>query len=241
LDDPDELGQRFQNFLIGCKLYHFEDTSLTAKVKGLGDIELGAVLNEDASNLAAFLYTMREVQRPYYDRLVSVIRSVAPFLDDFVLAPRALNNAEIQLRWRHVNQEGEFTAHALSDGTLRFICLATLLLQPRLPPLILLDEPELGLHPHAVWTLASLLKSASQSSQLIVATQSATLVDQMDFSNILAVERENNESNFFWLDSVEHLKAWLEDYTVGQMWEMNLYGGIQSVATHINNAPVHTD
>jgi len=221
--DQDERDRLLIDTLLGCKLYHFEDTSETAKVKDYSELDDDGVLWDDAGNLAAALYVLRIRQRPYYDRLLPIIRSVVPFFDDFVLEPDEPN--KIRLRWRHKGRSEVFTAHALSDGTLRFMCLAALLLQPTLPPLIILDEPELGLHPDAVSMLGSLLKSAAARTQVIVATQSVTLIDQMDFSNILVAERIGNESQFHWLDSEAHLRQWLEEYTLGQIWEMNLYGG----------------
>ncbi|HEY0097178.1 MAG TPA: AAA family ATPase [Archangium sp.] len=114
----------------------------------------------------------------HHGRIVSTLRLVAPFFDDFRLRPSPFNEQKLQLEWSERNSDAYFNAHALSDGTLRFICLATLLLQPNLPSLILIDEPELGLHPYAIQVLAGLVRSASQKTQVILSTQSVTVVNQ---------------------------------------------------------------
>ena len=116
------------------------------------------------------------------------------------------------------------TPMLFSDGTLRFICLATLLLQPELPSTILLDEPELGLHPYAIHLFTDLLKTAASKTQVLVATQSVTLVDQFDPEDLLIVDRVAGASEFR-RPSAEDLSAWLEDYTLGELWQKNVFGG----------------
>ena len=115
-------------------------------------------------------------------------------------------------------------AHALSDGTLRFICMATLLLQPSLPSLILLDEPELGLHPYAIQLLGSMLRLVSQSTQIIISTQSVSLANEFGADDVVVVEHHENRSTFKRLDAGA-LEAWLDDYRLGDLWEKNLLGG----------------
>lgn len=119
-----------------------------------------------------------------------------------------------------------FGPHALSDGTLRFICLATLFLQPpeQLPATIVLDEPELGLHPYAIALLADMVRSAAQHTQVILATQSVTLVNQFEPEDILVVDRIQGKSAFRRLGK-EEMASWLEDYGLGDLWEKNLLGG----------------
>lgn len=153
------------------RVYHFHDTSETAKVKQTGDIDDNRFLRPDASNLAAYLYLLQETEPVHYRNIVGAVRLIAPFFDDFNLRPSPLNPDKIRLEWQERNRaDAYFNAHSLSDGTLRFMSLATLLLQPprRLPSTILLDEPELGLHPYAINILASLLHQAAQHTQVIV-------------------------------------------------------------------------
>lgn len=206
------------------RVYHFHDTSTSARVKQQGDLNDNQSLRSDASNLAAYLYLLRETRNEYYQKIVATIRLVAPFFNDFSLRPNPLNPERIQLEWQEKGSDAYFNAQTLSDGTLRFICLTTLLLQPSLPSTILIDEPELGLHPYAITILASLLKSASQTSQVIVSTQSVPLVNQFGPEEIVVVDRKEGQSTFERHASID-LENWLDDYGMGDLWEKNLLGG----------------
>ena len=150
------------------------------------------------------------------------MRLVAPFFDDFILEPLALNPDTIRLEWKHVGADDYFDVSSLSDGTLRFIALAALLQQPveLRPSVILLDEPELGLHPLAVAMLASMVRSASVNTQVILATQSPTLLDHFKPEDVLVADRVDGATKFTRLNT-EELAIWLEDYSIGQLWEMN--------------------
>ncbi len=208
------------------KVYHFHDTSESAKIKKMGDIHDNAYLRPDASNLATYLFLLKEKFSDYYRNIVETTRMVAPFFDDFVLRSSPLNRNKIQLEWKHKGSDAYFGSGAFSDGTLRFICIATLLLQPdaNLPKTILLDEPELGLHPYAITLLASMLQSASMKTQIIVSTQSVTLVNQFKPEDIIVADRDDGQSNFRRLDENE-IKTWLDDYGLGDLWEKNIFGG----------------
>jgi predicted ATPase len=206
------------------RLYHFHDTSSSAGVKRKGDLSDNRFLRDDASNLAAFLYRLQQTQKTSYDNIVGAVRLVAPFFENFVLAPDALNPDKILLEWKERGGDEYFNASALSDGTLRFICLATLLLQPNLPSAVLIDEPELGLHPAAITLLTELLRSTSKQAQVIVSTQSVTLVNQLSPEEVVVVEHKDNTSTFERLDEAR-LQDWLGDYGLGELWEKNLVGG----------------
>ena len=151
---------------------------------------------------------------------------VAPFFEDFQIEPLALNTETVQLEWRHRGSDQYFGASALSDGTLRFMALATLLLQPveLRPKVILIDEPELGLHPYAIELLASMIRSASNDTQVILATQSPILLDYFEPEDVLIAERKGEETKLRRLES-EPLEEWLKDYSLGQLWEKNELGG----------------
>lgn len=208
------------------QVYHFHDTSDNAAVKKIGNIHDNEFLRPDASNLAAYLYLLKNKYPSHYRNIIDAIRSMAPFFNDFNLRPLALNEEKIRLEWYEKGSDMYFNASHLSDGTLRFICLVTLLLQPKemLPATILLDEPELGLHPYAINLLVGLLESVSHHTQVIVSTQSVTLVNQCYPEDIVIVERENGESIFTRLDE-EDIAVWLEDYALGELWEKNIIGG----------------
>jgi len=205
-------------------IYHFHDTSENAAIKQTADIEENRLLRPDGGNLAAFLYMLSKRQPRHFENIQDAIQMVAPFFDRFVLEPSQLNKDRIRLEWKHKGTNDYFNVSALSDGTLRFMCLATLLLQPDLPSIILLDEPELGLHPAAITFLAGLLRSASKSSQIIIATQSVTLVNQFEPEDIVVVERDNEQSTFRRLEK-SGMSEWLDDYGLGDLWEKNIIGG----------------
>jgi predicted ATPase len=208
------------------RLYHFHDTSESALVKQIHNISDNEYLRDDARNLAAFLLRLKNQHAEYYQRIVKVIRLVAPFFGDFYLRRTIHNKERIQFEWTEQGQDEPFPASALSDGTLRFICLATVLLQPRafMPAAILIDEPELGLHPFAISVLAGLMKSASEQHQLIVSTQSVELVNEFDAEDLIVVDKRGGASTFERPDTGK-LSEWLAEYSLGELWKKNLLGG----------------
>jgi predicted ATPase len=214
--------------LKSWKVYHFHDTSESAPVKKPRDINDNIYLRPDASNLAAFLYMLKRTKRENYEAIRDTVRLVAPFFDDFRLRPNPENENMIHLEWREKGSDFPFQAYHLSDGTLRFICLATLLLQPQLPSTILIDEPELGLHPYAIVVLASLMRSAAERTQLVISTQSVSLVNEFEAEDLLIVERRENDKKYETViervDS-ERLSSWLDEYALGELWEKNVLGG----------------
>ncbi|HWN45503.1 MAG TPA: AAA family ATPase [Thermoanaerobaculia bacterium] len=217
-------AREIRNALMGWRIYHFNDTSASARVKQAADVHDNHFLRSDAGNLAAVLYRLQETQSEVFRNLTEVIQMVAPFFGSFQLQPDRLNTKKIRLEWQERGSDAYFNADALSDGTLRFICLASLLLQPELPSTILLDEPELGLHPYAITVLADLLRSAATRTQVIVSTQSVTLVNQFGPEDILVVDREDGASVFRRLTS-DQIESWLDDYALGELWEKNVLGG----------------
>jgi predicted ATPase len=210
------------SYLSDWQVYHFHDTSDTAKVKQSGSLHDNECLRPQAENLAAFLFSIDETEQ--YRRIVRTIQRVAPFFQDFILKPEKMNQESIRLRWKHRGTDEYFDANAFSDGTLRFICLTTLLLQPHLPTMILLDEPELGLHPYAIQLLAGMMRSVANRSQIIASSQSVTLANQFEWPDLVIVEQIDHASQFKRLDE-RSLKVWLDEYRLGDLWEKNLIGG----------------
>ncbi len=207
------------------EVYHFHDTGDNSPIKGKSNLDDNYYLKNNGSNIAAFLYYLKEKHYKYFLRIEKTVQSIAPFFDRFVLAPNRLNEKQIQLEWREAGSpDTYFNAYNLSDGTLRFICLTTLLMQPEPPKTIIIDEPELGLHPVAIHKLAGLIRKASTNVQIIVSSQSINLVDYFEPEDILVADRENKETVFKRLDK-DLLKAWLEDYSLGEVWEKNIIGG----------------
>lgn len=223
---PGRIADTVLKAMRSWKVYHFHDTSESAKVKQTGEINDNLRLRPDASNLAAFLFRLQSRHPENYTRIVQTIRLMVPFFEDFNLHPSALNENRIRLEWREKGSDAFFDAHALSDGTIRFMCLATLLLQPHLPATILIDEPELGLHPYAITLLAGLLRSAATRTQVIVSTQSVSLVNQFVAEDIIIVDKDNEAggSIFRRLEKNE-IEDWLQEYGLGELWEKNVLGG----------------
>lgn len=221
-----QIGAYVQAHFDRWRLYHFHDTSSTSPMKQTADVNDNAYLRPDGSNLAAFLFFLREKHPESYELIRKSVRRVAPFFDDFQLRPQQLNPDKIRLEWRHAGTEDYFDASSLSDGTIRFIALTTLFLQPApyRPSVILVDEPELGLHPFAVTMLASLVKQASVSTQVILSTQSPLLLDHFDPADVLVADRVDSGTTLRRLD-IEKLEGWLDDYSLGQLWEKNELGG----------------
>lgn len=212
--------------LKSWRVYHFHDTSASSKIKKTGAINDNLYLQGDASNLAAFLYRMQVENLSHFERIESTIRLFVPGFQEFLLRPIPENPETIRLEWYSNQSEYLLSASQLSDGSLRFICLCTLLLQADRPNLILLDEPELGLHPAAIQILGGLIRKASHFSQIIVSTQSSELVSCFEADDIIVVEQHEGTSEFIRQDQ-ELLKNWLEgyQYSMGQLWEKNIIGG----------------
>jgi len=216
----------FASLVGGIGTYHFHDTSLLAGVRGRWRVSDHRVLYANGENLAAVLSFLRGAHADAYGRILETIRLVTPFFGDFILEPPSASPELVMLNWRTKGSVYELGPHQLSDGTLRFMALATLLLQPaeRLPRMIVIDEPELGLHPYAIKILASLLQDAANFTQIIVATQSAAFVDQMDPDDVIVANMVDGASQFE-RQSREKLKEWLEEYTLSELWEKNVVGG----------------
>lgn len=209
------------------RVYHFHDTGRSAKVKQEHNISTNKVLLYDASNLAAFLYRLKNNYEKSYNEIVGTVQLIAPYFKDFVLEPQELNDELIILKWQQKGCDDIFNASQFSDGTLRFICLATLLLQPHelQPATIIVDEPELGLHPYAITIFSEMVKQLSDEKQIIVSTQSVELLNEFDVKDVIVVDRSDEGSVFKRLDANE-LDAWLEsDYTLGDLWKKNVLGG----------------
>lgn len=215
---------KIQQTLFWSRPYHFHDTSKEAKLRKPGYIYNNEWLKPDASNLAAFLYKLSTEHPKHHQMILKTIQRVAPFIQELVYRVILGQTDQILFEWREKSSQDLFDINYLSDGTIRFICLATLLLQPEPPVLILIDEPELGLHPSAIYLLAEMLKQAAKRTQVIVATQSPALLNQAEPEDIVVVENQQGQSKLKRLNTAE-LKDWLEDYTLGELWEKNVFGG----------------
>lgn len=205
------------------RVYHFHDTSPSASVMGLCNIVDNDVLHGNAANLAAFLMKMAKEHPQSFAQITETVRQVAPFFGEFVL--KEVIPGQTQLLWKDRFSDLLYYPFQLSDGTLRYICLAALLLQPNPPATIIIDEPELGLHPYAIKLLASQLHEAAAKAQIIVSTQASLLLDELTPEQVIVVNQRNGESILERLDP-EKLADCLTEYTLGQLWEKNELGGL---------------
>ena len=223
---PGKGAEWVRERLGSWRIYHVHDTSSTSPMRKTAKVDDNRFLRPDGSNLAAFLYYLHEKEEASYSLIRRTVQRVAPFFDDFRLEPLRLKPDDIKLEWRHKNSDQYFDASSLSDGTLRFIALVTLFLQPKqyLPSVILVDEPELGLHPYAIEMLTSLIRAAATNTQVIVSTQSSLLLDHLEPEDVLVANRVGASTQITRLESAR-LAEWLKDYSLGQLWEKNEFAG----------------
>lgn len=217
----------FLEAIESWRSFHFHDTSRSAGVKQPGPIDDNVALREDGSNLAAVLFRTMTTHPAAFSQIVAAIRQVAPFFEKFTLQPSRLNPNVIKLEWKERGSDQYLDAHSLSDGTLRFICMVTMLRQPQRPQVLVIDEPELGLHPFAIVYLANLFRSVTVESgmQIVAATQSTALVNQLDPAEIIVVDRDAQDASVFRRPRATEIEAWLEEYALGELWEKNVIGG----------------
>ncbi|WP_299011769.1 AAA family ATPase [uncultured Shewanella sp.] len=206
-------------------IYHFHDTSASASMRKYEIVEDDDTLRTDASNIGPFLLKLKSSHIKAYKDIVNVIRLVTPFFDDFILKPRSFGVKEkVNISWQQKDSDYPMQPYHFSDGSIRFICLATALLQPDPPSTIIIDEPELGLHPAAIEILAELIQQASERTQVIIATQSPSLIDQFAIEDIIVVNRKKGASTFERLNETD-FSEWLESYSVGELWTKNVIAG----------------
>ncbi len=218
-----QTAQVIRTLLQRIVVYQFHNTSETARVRGKWSADDNRWLKEDAANLAPVLHRLQARERRHYQRIVDTVRLVLPHFADFELQP---DHGKLMLQWRERDSDEVFSASQASDGFLRIVALVTLMLQPTkdLPDVLILDEPELGLHPSATSVIGELIAAASTKIQIIAATQSVALVDCFDPEDIVVVERGNSGSTFRRLDPAA-LGEWLEEYSLSELWEKNVLGG----------------
>ena len=227
-DDWEATAKTLRRYLGQLKVFHFNDTTINSRIRSSTNTTDGGYLRSDGGNIAAFLYRMRENQDEvlYYERIVRYIRMVLPQFYDFILEP---DNGRLALNWQQAGSEEVFGPHQFSDGALRFVALTTLLLQPprTAPMTIILDEPEIGLHPMAISLLAKEICMASKTSQIIVSTQSPLLLDQFSCDDIITADYDAvNQCSILRRHKESELRYWLKEYTLGELWEKNVLGGM---------------
>lgn len=221
--DSSEATKYTYNAIKNWQIYHFHDTGKYAGMRRFCDMNHNDRLDFDAKNIAAFLFKLSKDNEKEYNHIKDAIRLVVPFFEDFVFQPNQEEN--IRLNWRQKGlNDYPMRPTQFSDGAIRFICLATALLQPQPPSTIIIDEPELGLHPEAIQILGEMISSAAKKTQVIVATQSPLLIDQFALKDIIVARRQDGASTFERLKD-EDYATWLDDYSVGELWTKNVIEG----------------
>ena len=213
-----------KEYLSSFTVYHFHDSSSSSQMRRACNINDNLTLRDNGANLAAYLFNLQQTSPQSFALIEGTIHSVAPYFKQFNLHPDRNNGNMINLEWEEETSDMYLDAMNFSDGTLRFIALTTLLLQPNAPKIIIIDEPELGLHPASINKLSALLKRAAINSQVIISTQSVELINNFNTDEIIVVDRKDGQSVFNHLDD-DSLKEWKEFYSIGEMWEKNIIGG----------------
>jgi predicted ATPase len=209
------------------RTYQFHDTSTHSRIRGFADIHQTQYLHEDGGNLAAILWQMRRTHPAHFLEIERHAQAVIPGFSHLVLDPARESKDEVRLEWLGSMTDYPMSPNQLSDGSLRWLALSTLLLQPAewAPGVILLDEPELGLHPHALERLAGMVQAASCNTQVVLATQSPFLLNFFSPEQVITIDHDGRESSVRRHDSTS-LNGWLKDYSMGELWEKNLLGGL---------------
>jgi predicted ATPase len=222
-EQGDQTAKTIHSLLRRVIFHQFHNTSDTARIRQKWAVEEGRWLKEDAGNLAPFLFRLQSQQPRYYRRIVETVRLILPFFADFEFDAEF---GRLLLQWREKGTDQIFNASQAADGMLRILSLVALLQQPEadLPDVLILDEPELGLHPYAIEVVAGLIRAASESVQIILATQSVSLIDRFNPEDIVVVDRAERESKFGRLRT-DALAEWLQEYSLSELWEKNVIGG----------------
>jgi len=227
IENKSETAQIVRKLISQCKAYQFHDSSVGGPLRQSSLINAAQYLQSEGNNLGSFLYFLKQNYEFEYKRIVKSVSTIMPQFHNFYLEP--INNY-VSLNWvDNLNNDYVFNADQFSDGTIRFIALATLLLQPAqtMPSVIIIDEPELGLHPYAIDQLSEMIKDASLHAQVIVATQSPQLIDNFDANCVTVLEQdEKRHSTIAHQLSQEELKDWLENYSLSELWGKNVIGGL---------------
>ncbi len=211
------------NAICSWRIYHFHDTSVESGMRRYQERNHSETLHVDAANIAPYLFKLKQSNPVSYHEIRDAVRLVIPFFDDFILEPNS--NDQLRLDWRQKGlKDYPMRPTQLSDGSIRFVCLATALLQPHLPSTVIIDEPELGLHPSAIPLLSELIISAANRAQIVVATQSPALIDQFGVDDIVVANRKDGATVFERLME-QDLTSWLEEYSLGDLWSKNVIQG----------------
>jgi predicted ATPase len=222
--EPKELVEfMFRDYMRSWTIYEFS-TAENSPLRREQSLKADIRISPTGDNLASVLHNLREQgqYREAYNEIIKTLKAAFPAFKDLHF-PSGGGEGKIIIRW----EEGfrrDFSANVLSDGVLKFLCLATLLLSSDPPDIICIDEPEIGLHPGLIGLVAEMLVAASEKTQLIVATHSPQLITHLKPEDVVVVERENGATVLKRLPA-EQLQSWLRDFTLGELWLTGVIGG----------------
>ena len=181
-------------------------------------------LLSDGTNLSSVFFTIQQEHPDDWDDILGILKTAYP---DFVklTVPAGGGDGKVHLRWfERPNEKQGLSANLLSDGTLKLLCLVAILKSPNPPPLICIDEPELGLHPDWIELVAELMQDAATRTQVIVATHSPQIVAKLDPDQVIVTEKVEAETHLTQLKTRD-LEKWLKDFSLAELWLSGEIGG----------------
>ncbi len=216
---PEELRQT----LSSVTQYHVLDVGPRAPVKLPQQMKPALLPGEDGEDLVPFLYNLRETDRDRFEAIEDTLRAAFPDFEYLNFPPAAAGM--LSLTWKEKSFRYPMYAHQLSEGTLRFLWLISLLQSPNLSTVTMIDEPEVSLHPELLSLLADLMREASQRTQIVVATHSDRLIRFLAPKEVVVMDVEENGCALArWADTMD-LDEWLEDYSLDEVWRIGRMGG----------------
>jgi len=214
--------EEFRNRLSSSTFYHVLNVDARSPVRLPQPMQPATLPGRNGEELVSCLYYLRETERDRFDAIQDTLRAAFPRFDRLDFPPVAAGT--LALAWRETGFSKPFYMHQLSEGTLRFLWLTTLLQSPGLTALTLLDEPEVSLHPELLSLLAEMLREASSRTQLVVATHSDRLIRFLLPKEIVLMDAgEDGMSTLKWADELD-LDTWLRDFSLDELWSNGTLG-----------------
>lgn len=214
--------EAFRDLLASAVYQSFLDVSPRSPVRLPQALTPGMRPGLNGEGLYSALFNMRSKARDVYERILALLEQAFPGFQRIEFD--VVGTGQVTLMWLERYSKQPLYPNQLSEGTLRFLWLATSLLSPAIPPILMLDEPEVSLHPELLMLLAALLEEASLNSQIVVATHAPDLIRWLRPEQVLVVDKADGASSFTWADTLQ-LDEWLKEYTLDDLWLMGNLGG----------------
>jgi len=213
----------FRNRLASSTHYHVLNVEPRAPVRLPQPLRPAPLPGRDGEDLVSCLFYLRESDRDRFESIEDTLKAAFPAFQRLDFPPVAAGT--LAMTWKDANFSRPLYMHQLSEGTLRFLWLATLLQSPGLTAVTLLDEPEVSLHPELLNLLAGLLREASARTQLIVATHADRLVRFLQPNEVVTMDlADDGTAQASWADHMD-LEEWLKEYSLDEVWRLGRMGG----------------